>query len=184
MNDYVAIHQASDYSGAVIPDMIVKVTNVALPNITVSTPSAIPNFTAAARKNYFPIWIAPLTQIPYRIKTQYWTPTGMQSWYRFLFSHFQFRVTLWPSMSNYDLNLGYRTPISGTLGSKTITLSDNSDGNCQIYAALPGDLQKIEGQGIQHDIAGVHNGSEWVLQYLSTHAEAQLDGDNLLTFEG
>ena len=182
IGDYLAIHQASDYSGVVIPDMICQVTNVS--PLTVSTPIALPNWTAGARKNYFPVWIAPMTQIPYRIKTQYWSPTGMQSWYRFLFSHFQFRVKLWPANAAYNLNLGYRTPISGTLGSKTITLSDNSDGNCQIYAALPGDLQKIEGQGIQHDIAGVHNGSEWVLQYMATHAEAQLDGDNLLTFEG
>lgn len=186
VNDYIAIHQATDYAGVTISDQIVKVTNVALPNITVTRVSGalLPNFTAAARKNYFPIWIAPLTQIPYRIKTQYWSPTGMQSWYRFLFTHLQFGVTLWPSMSNYDLNLGYRTPITGTDGSKVITLADNSDGNCQIYSPMPGDLQRFEGQGIRYDIAGVHNGGEWVLQYLATHAEAQLDGDNLMTFEG
>jgi hypothetical protein len=186
VGDYVAIHQAAYYTGAAVVDFVGQITNITLPAITISKPATATmpaTWTASARGQYFPVWAAPLTQIPYRIKTQYWSPLGLSAWFRFLFTHMQFKVNLWPTKGNYNISLGYRTPIAAALATKTITLADNSDGNCQIYSPLPGTDQAFEGQGIRFDVSGVHNGGEWVLQYLAVHAEPQ-DGDNVMTFEG
>lgn len=183
--DKVTIHQAAYYNGQTIDDMICTVVSVNLPTVVVTKPATatIGNWTAAARKEYFPVWFAPLTAIPYRIKSQYWCPEALGQWYRFLFAHLVFKIKLLKSSTTYDLSLGYRTPISSTSPTKTVTLTDNSDGNCQIYAPLPGENQSFEGQGIRYDIAGLHNGGEWVLQYIGNHAEPQTQGDNLLHFE-
>ena len=192
--DLVCFSQIAAYTEASsLPDCIaqfVSYTGGAHPSITVTLPASVVSSYASSgwaptgNKEYFPIFFPRLTGVNWVVSTQYWTPNGMQAWYRWLFTHFQARVNLLPDQSGtaYQFNMAYQTPISSSPGSKTLTWVNNSDANCQIYSPLPGPNQQFEGQGIRHKLSGVHPGGSWVLQYMCIYGEPQ-EGDQLQIFE-
>lgn len=183
--DLVTFSQAAGYSQAAIPDCIATFVSLVGNVLTATLPAGVSfpaTFTAAGALNYIPLFFPKLAGIPWVISTQYWTPQGLQAWYRWLFTHLQLRVNLLPATLPYTFNMTYQTPISSSPGTKTLTLTNNSDANCQIYSPMPGPNQQFEGQGIRHKFSGVHPGGSWVLQYLCIYGEPQ-EGDQLQIFE-
>ena len=155
--------------------------------VTVKLPDTVwptfPTSLTLTSEKFFPIYLKLNNGIAWRMATNYWTPQGLNYWGYWQFVHMLFKVTVLPQLVSQTMAMTYRTPISRAAQSNTITFSDNSDGNFQVYSQLKSAAQSFEGQGVKFDFSGVQIGGEWVLQYLGVAAHA-IEGDNLQTFEG
>jgi hypothetical protein len=185
--DTIVFHQVQDYTGRTDqPDFVGKIVSVSLPDIVVQLPTELDatKYTAVSLSeiNYIPAWTTRFNGISYKILTQYWAPGGLAGWFRWLFLHLQFKVSLLPTISGETFTTTYKTPITGTSQANTISFVDNSDGNFQVQTPLIQDSQAAEGQGLKMDVSGVHIANQWTLQYISAKI-IPLDGDNLQTFE-
>ena len=155
--------------------------------MTVKLPDTVwptfPTSLTLTSEKFFPIYLKLNNGIAWRMATNYWTPQGLNYWGYWQFVHMLFKVTVLPQLVSQTMAMTYRTPISRAAQSNTITFSDNSDGNFQVYSQLKSAAQSFEGQGVKFDFSGVQIGGEWVLQYLGVAAHA-IEGDTLQTFEG
>ena len=188
--DKILVSQYLDYSGQTdFPDFvgIVSAANVAgwydvkLPaSVTVATPAS----TTLAVNNYTPIWTSRHNAITWALNGNYWSPTGLNAWAYFLFLHHQYKVNLIADDVGPQLIIAARTPISKGLLSRTATLVDNSDGNCQLYSQLLPSDQGFEGQAIKLNFSGTYLGHDWTMQYLGIDPFFIPEGDFLRMFEG
>ena len=187
VGDKVCIQQGAAYSDdATITDMIANISALGAGTIDIALPTGA-SFKSAATLDtdkYFPIWIDRHNQFPYYIETNYWTPKGIDYWTYWEFIHMLFRISLLTATANPQLTLSYRTPISDAAVSNTLTLTDNSDGHCQIWTPLKSSGQSFEGQALKWLISGNHIGHEWVLQYLGADIGGHQGEGTLLHFEG
>ncbi len=194
--DLIAVQQCDRYATSMASptDMICEVAavNRGAGTIDVILPDGVSfdaAITLATNNLYFPIYHAKtndtgLNGIPFEMSTFYWIPGGMGFWGYWLYLWFVAKVRLLASANPQAIAFSYRTPVSAAFSAtEMLDLTDNSDGNWQIYHQLaPGD-QNAEGQGIRFKLSGIQIGSEWVLQYVEAHANI-LDGEQLKIFEG
>lgn len=177
-SDFIATIAAINHSGGTV--------DLLLPTGATLDASA----TIAANNQFFPIWHATptapgLNGIPYVLDTKFWIPGGMTYWAYWLYLHMVFEL--------YDLipgpapaiSLTYQTPISnGTTQTDTLTLTNNSLNNCQIFHSMkPGPSSNFEGQGMKLTFSGVQLANFWVLQFIEAYAQLK-DGLQLKLFEG
>jgi len=193
----LCVQQGTDYSGeAGIADIFTQISakGGTFPNnyIEVVLPNELTSYFTGllVPSRYFPIYESVNNGISYIWESNFWVADGVKNFYRFLFSHLLFKLNLLPSSNNIPPNQGlqtiefsYKTPISKEFVSNTLTLSDNSAGNYQVYTQMRQDNQAAEGQGVRLRLSGVHLGTEWVLQYVGVDS-LLLEGDNLQYFEG
>ncbi len=194
VGDRLAIQQFNQYTAQTTGSNLIATisavnTGSGYLDITLPTGSVLPTITATFDK-YFPVWQATaeglgLNGISYQTKTNYWAPEGVNGYFFWLYCYLLAKVNLWATDLAIGPTLGYRTPTALATISDALTLTDNCDGNWQIYHPLtPGD-DNAEGQAIKFTISGAHIGHEWVLQYLEAHTRrTPLDGDPLKRFEG
>ena len=140
--------------------------------------------TTLAVNNYTPIWTSRHNAITWALNGNYWSPTGLNAWAYFLFLHHQYKVNLIADDVGPQLIIAARTPISKGLLSRTATLVDNSDGNCQLYSQLLPSDQGFEGQAIKLNFSGTYLGHDWTMQYLGIDPFFIPEGDFLRMFEG
>lgn len=193
----LCLQQGTDYSAqATIADIFTQISakGGTYPNnyIEVVRPLELDSyFTGTLTPDrYFPIYESLNNGISYIWETNFWVADGVKNFYRFLFAHLLFKLNLLPSSNKIPPNQGlqtidfsYKTPISKEYVENTLTLSENSAGNFQVYTQLKQLNQAAEGQGLRLKLSGVHLGTEWVLQYVGVDSTL-LDGDNLQHFEG
>jgi hypothetical protein len=154
--------------------------DVKLPTVT-----GTPNFSVTlASDKLAPMWTSRGNAITYNFTGNYWTPAGMNWWGNWLFLHHQYKlVTLLSTDTAPTITLSGRTPISKQTLSRTVTLTDNSDGNCQVYSQIFGADQGFEGQGLKLGWGGSYLGHDWILQYVAADTQP-MEGDQLQIFEG
>jgi len=185
VGDNFTIDAGSKYSNdSDVKDLLAKITAKGAGTIDFTLPSELSSFYTGSltQGRYFPIWV-PNNAIDYKMKTTLWTPGGLNYWALWKWLHMAFRVNLLPSDNAQTVNLIYNSLISSLSESNTITLTDNSIGHCQRWTHLKIGRESTQGQGIQLDLSGSHNGSEWVLQYLCAYSDP-MDTENLMHFEG
>jgi len=192
--DLITLQQLKQYATGLTQgdDMVASVVSVNTigGSIRVQLPTGA-NLDASAtlaQDQYFPVWHATTTGagingIPYLYKSNYWQPNGFSYWAYWLYVLTVMKTKLLPSTVPLTFNLSYRTPISLAELANSLTITNNSDNNCQIYHPMSIGNQNIEGQAIRYSLSGIQYGSEWVLQYLEAHA-SRLDGLQLKLFEG
>lgn len=196
--DKIALTQVGDYNTPMLTpsDFIGTVISTVAgtnPTIDISLPDGVTfdasvTVSLADHQYFFPIWHKAaagngINGFPYVIGSKYWIPGGMTYWANWLYLHQLYKLTeLFPDAGPYTLSLGYRTPISAATATETITLADNSDGNCQRLLPLPPGDQNFEGQGISLTFSGIQIASAWVLQYLHLYAQYK-DGMQMKLFE-
>lgn len=191
--DRLAIQQFNQYTGQTTgSDLIARISAVSTGSgyldITLPTGAVLPNI-AATYDQYFPIWqagtgtTAGLNSIAYQMKTNYWAPAGVNGYFFWLYCYLLAKVNLWISDLAIGPSLGYRTPTASGTVTDLLALTDNNDGNWQIYHPLTPGNDNAEGQAIRFIFSGNHIGHEWVLQYMEAHA-TPIPGDTLKRFEG
>ncbi len=188
----LAIQQFKKYTGSSTgDDLIASITavntgsgyiDIALPT-GATLPASAPTFD-----KYFPLWVATATGaglngINYQLKTNYWAPKGTNGYFFWLYCYLLAKVRLWLTDLAIGPTLGYRTPTAVGTVSDQLVLTDNNDGNWQIYHPLTPGNDNAEGQAIRFILSGSHIGHEWVLQYMEAHG-TPIDGDPLKRFEG
>jgi hypothetical protein len=194
VGDSIAIQQELDYTSSTLSnDFVATVaainTGAGTLDITLPTGAVLTN-ASLAYSTFFPFWQSTpagvgLNGFLYQLKSNYWAPAGVNGYFFWLYCYLLFKVRMWFGTAGRGVTLSYRTPTALALISDTLTLSDNSDGNFQVYHPLRPGNDNHEGQAIRFVLSGVHLGHEWVLQYLESHARSiEFDGDPLKRFEG
>ncbi len=194
IGDYLALQQAPEYSnGFSCDDMIAKITavntgsgyvDILLPTGATMAASLTPTFD-----KYFPFWQRTPTAvgqngIPYVIQTTYWTPTGINGYYWWLYWYLLAKMRLWATDVDIGWQLAFRGPTALDFITDPTVFQDNSDGNFQLYHPLRRGNDNMEGQGLKLKLSDAHIGHEWVLQYMEIHGTPYTDGDILKQFEG
>jgi len=194
VGDYLTLDQVADYAGAGLTlkdNMIAIIAALGAGTIDITLPDGVV-FDAAAtltHGQYLPVWhrtptAVGLNGIAWNLTSKYWTPGGLNLWAYWLYLYLVFKLELLASSFDQTINLQYRTPVSDALSAvDSLIITDNSNGNWQLYHPLAIGHQNIEGQGLKLVLSGIHIGSKWVLQYLEAHATA-LEGEQLKIFEG
>lgn len=199
VGDLIGLHQTSNYAngalalpsdfiGSVVAtDWIAGTVDIALPaGATIDAAVTISDHT-----KYLPMYHAAIAAngfsyngIAYKLGSKYWIPAGMSYWAIWAYLHMVFKLTnSVPTPAGVLVNIGYRTPVSGSPLTDVLKLTDNSDGNSQIWHPMSVGDQAIEGQGLQLTVSGVQLVGAWVLQYLQAFASPET-GDQLKIFEG
>jgi hypothetical protein len=196
VGDYVAIQNVAGYAPSITTatDMIAKVTAVDSVSryieIELPTGGVLPNATLT-QPNFFPVYHGGrLTDanpgvhgIKFQLSTNYWLPSGVADSWLWQFFYLLYKFTSWPSPIGAKMKLAYRTLRCGGFAEDELTLTDNSDGHCQIHHPLRPVQGSAQGQAIKYKISGVHIGQEWTLEYLEAHCLKER-GFTLKAFEG
>jgi hypothetical protein len=210
-NDLICIQNAKGYAPTLTlaDDMIAKVVAVsdASSYIDILLPDGGELDTTASLtgQTAFPIYhkkatAAGLHGITYLMQTNYWLPDGLANSWNWIYLYFLYRYIGIPTPSNpftglpqgEQMALTYRTLVANGTLSDTLTLVNNSDGNCQIHhpmrnVSLPGVIPKVSraanGQALKYALSGIHIGNPWTLEYLEAHCSKEI-GFTLKEFEG
>lgn len=192
VGDYIAIQQFKKYTGqATGDDLIATVSAIdtGAGTLTIKLPddATLPNCTPTERF-YFPIWHRAangdgLNGIPWQWETKYWMPTGVNNRWLWLWLYMFIKYTTWKKRPANTFTAAFRSPTSGDYVSDTITLTDNSDGNFQLFHGLKKGQTNNQGQAIKFKLSGSHIGEEWMIQYLEAHALDE-GGNFLKQFQG
>lgn len=166
------------------------------PNQILVFPSTGKNFPTSetlAFNKTFPIYVAEGTlsamtagvnSIDMSLTSQYWAPNGIYSWWLYLYTHFLFRVALLKPETSNKVTVAYQGMLdNGANVTNTLTLTDNSRGNCQILNSVAPLQNQVSGQGMKFTMTTTHIGGIWSLQYLGIDVVPQ-PIDELRTFEG
>ncbi len=194
VGDLIALQQTRKYASSLTAasDMVAEVAAITSTSLDITLPdgASLDGTATLTFDQYFPFWQATPTGtgqngFAYSMITNYWMPAGTNGYFFWLYAYLLLKVRLWAGTAGREIDLGYRTPTALATLTDSLTMSDNSDGNFQVYHPLrPGDDNQ-EGQGIKFIMSGVHIGHEWVLQYMEAHARSiEFDGDPLKRFEG
>ncbi len=212
VNDLICIQNAKGYAPALstATDMIAKITavNNGSSYIDILLPTGGDISTASLDgQTAFPIYqcksnfsAAGLHGITYQVATNYWIPTGgdkpyqasgMSEAYLWMYLYFLFRYTGIPTPTNPLTNLptgaqtalSYRTPAGGGYATDTLSLTNNSDTNCQIHHPMRNENLAAAGQALKYRLSGIHIGNPWTLEYLEAHCQL-ISGFTLKQFEG
>lgn len=191
VGDLIAMQQTTRYAASISPasDMVAEIAALGAGTIDITLPADASLDTGSLTFNeYFPIWHKTpsgngLNGFPWQIKTGYWMPEGVVGYFLWLYCYTMYGVNIWASDVPLSYSFAYRSPTSTGYQTDTITLTDNSDGTCQVYHPLTIGNDAMEGQAIKLLLSGTHIGHQWLLQYLEQYARP-IDGDPLLRFEG
>jgi len=169
------------------PDGIYTITASGADYIEITRQSAAADIPAGAlnEHEYFPVWLGSSQSIAVVLKSQYWVPGGMDFWGRWLYCHTSYQVSLVfdQTGTGYDISARYYS-LSGTdYGSQTITLSDNSRGNCQILNSIPFTKDNASGQGIAYECVFSQLAGEYKMQYIGFDVSPE-DKSNIRYWEG
>lgn len=190
--DFVSFQNAQSYAPALAAgsDMVALVTAVTATTLDITLPTSgdIDAAATLTQGNALPIWhkaaaAKGLHGITYQIQTNYWLPTGVvDAWYwRYLY--LLFKYSGWPSPTGAQIALAWRVLRCGGFVGDTLTLSNNSDGHCQVLHALKHDARSSNGQALKFKLSGIHIGDQWTLEYLEAHCTRE-KGFTLKEFEG
>lgn len=188
---YISIQQFKKYTGQTTgDDIFAKVASVGTGTITITMPTGatLPNVTLSNTKLFFPIWHrtasgAGLNGISWQMSSKYWMPAGVDYNAIWRWIYMFFKYVDWYKVDHQTLSMAYRTPSGADFITDTISFSDNSDSNCQIYHALQEGGLNNQGQAIKLKLSGIHLAEEWVLQYLQAYTDAE-KGDILKMYQG
>jgi hypothetical protein len=162
---------------------IVKAKDNAAKWIDVEFTTTVPNYTAADFTKRIPLYTDDIHSFLWVLETQLWCPGGLKFWWRWLYAYTLWRVGLLPAATGPSVTFEHRTPQSGNYVSRTITLTDNSRGSCQIHSQMVNTNMAAEGQALQVRFSGSHNGDEWTLQDFAVEAEP-MEAGSIRMFEG
>lgn len=179
----------SKYTGdtSTNPDGVYTIIGNGANYIDITRQSASADIPAGSynENEYFPVWIGSTAGIPVVLQSQYWAPGGMDFWGRWVYCHTSYQVDLvfdQPDTS-YDIPVRYYS-LSGTdYSTQTITISDNSRGNCQVLNSIPFTKDNASGQAIAYECVFTHYAGQWKLQYLGLDVAPQ-DKANIRFWEG
>lgn len=187
IGDRVVLPNPSQYAGsaAAIPACkgIVKDKNNGAKWIDVEFTVSVPNYSAANFTKNIPLYTDDIHSFTWALETQLWAPGGLKAWWLWLYAHTLWRVGLLPAATGPTVLFQHRTPQSGNYVSRTLSLTDNCRGSCQIHSQLVNTNMAAEGQALQVKLSGSHNGDEWTLQDFAVEAEAMETG-SIRMFEG
>ena len=192
VNDFLAFQNVNGYSDATLGnDFIAKIlaVDVGASEITIAMPTGASLSDAAlVGPNFFPAYHRGALDagnhgITYQIQTNYWLPGGVDVAWLWQYIYMMFKYTPWPAPTVNQLALAYRTLVCGGFIVDNLTLTDNSDGNCQIFHQLRNTESAALGQALKYRFAGVHIGHQWTLEYLEAHCVPD-KGYTLKEFEG
>jgi hypothetical protein len=188
--DKLLVHQYSNYTErSDWPDFVGVVYAKTATYIDVTFPTSFgPVYPSVSfnltEDKLMPIWTSRHNKIPFNLATTYWAPGGMNWWAYWAFLHHQYKVALIADNAGPLVNLSSRTPISAALVTRSVTLVNNSDGNCQLYSHLLPTDQGFEGQALKLAFAGDYLGHDWTMQFVGVDCIPLADGDYLQHFEG
>lgn len=169
------------------PDGIYTITASGSDYIEVTRQSASADIPAGSyhENEYFPVWIGSAAGIPVVMQSQYWAPGGMDYWGRWLYCHTSYQVDLTYDQpgTSYDIPVRYYSLPGTDYGTKTITLSDNSRGNCQVVNSIPFTKDNASGQAIAYECQFTHYAGQWKMQYLAFDVAPQ-EKANIRYWEG
>lgn len=192
--DLITIHQAYDYYSSLsptVPDMKVLVTAVGAGTIDFELPTGgLINDGSPTYDSYFPIWHEAangglgLNGFAYAMELNYWAPGGLGYGALWQYIYFLAKFNEWPAPEPTTFELDYKTPVSpGYLDTPdVIEMEENTDGHFQRMWRMQLGNENTQGNALRLKVSGVHNGQEWVLQFIKLFA-AQLDANYLKTFE-
>ncbi len=184
----LTIQQGEEYTDeSTILDLVAPIASTDAGNgtIDITLPddaSAFIGSDSLGDTTYLPIYVSGIHGFDYVAETQYWSPMGLNWWGYWEYIHMLFKINLLLGTAP-SVTLGYESPIAGAIAETTITMSDNSGGNFQVWTALRAALEATEGQSLKMKFSGTHNGHEWMLQYLGADIKTVV-ADNLMRFEG
>lgn len=169
------------------PDGIYTITAAGADYIEVTRQSASADIPAGAlnENEYFPVWLGTSQSIACVLKSQYWVPAGMDFWGRWLYCHTSYQVSLVYDQvgTSYDLPVRYYSLPGTDYSTQTITLTDNSRGNCQILNSIPFTKDNASGQGVAYECVFSHLAGEFKLQYIAFDVAPE-DKANIRFWEG
>lgn len=177
------------YSGddSTNPDGIYTITGSGANYIEVERQSASADFPATTytTENYFPVWVASEHSISMTLQSQFWAPAGINFWGRWLYCHYSYQVNLTYDQggTNYQIAAKYYSLPGTDSATQTLTISDNSRGNCQILNAIPYTKDNASGQAVRLELTATHLAGEWNLQYLAFDVAPQ-EKANIRYWEG
>lgn len=202
VNDLICIQNAKGYAPSLTlaDDMIAKITaiNNASNYIDILLPDGAA-FDAAASltgQTAFPVYqkhptTAGLHGITYLMQTNYWLPDGVSSSWYWLYLYFMFRYSGIPTPtdpftgrpSGEQILLTYQSLVCEAAISDTLSLVNNSAGQCQIHHPMRNVGRAASGQALKYALSGIHIGNPWTLEYLEAHCRPEA-GFTLKEFEG
>jgi len=176
VGDVVSIPSMSAYSeesNAI--DGLWEVTNKGADYFDATDPTGASSWAGASltRDKYFPVYFPRTHGISWNLESNQWCPAGLRNFWKWYMFHLEFMVDLLTSTSDQTITVEYRTNVSDTYGSRTLTVSDNSNGYYQTLSqTVPTNLRHF-GQAFQLRISGSHLGGMLLLQYVAVEGEPQ-----------
>lgn len=183
----IALQNVKDYATSITrcDDMIASVVaiNSTTGTIDIALPAgAVMDATAVlAVKTYFPIWNSVQNSINWKLKSCYWMPEGPRGFFYWNYLYILAKLRLWASDIPLSFDMNHRSPTSTATTDDIITLTNNSDGNCQIYKRLSLGADAMEGNALRYIFSGVHIGHEWLIQFIETR-NTRISGEVLFQF--
>ncbi len=202
VNDLISFQNVKGYAPSLTAatDMLAKVTaiNNGSSYLEISLPDggALDSSATLTGQTAFPIYqmkpaAAGLHGITYLMQTNYWMPDGVANSWIWQYLYFLFRFLGLPTPTDpftgtgisESIALTYRSLVCEGAISDTLTLVNNSDGNCQIHHPLRNAGRAALGQALKYALSGIHIGNPWTLEYLEAHCRPE-NGFTLKEFEG
>lgn len=202
VNDLISVQNAKGYAPSLTlaTDMIAKVTAInnasSYMDILLPTGASWDASATLTGQTAFPIYqmhptTAGLHGITWSFLTNYWLPNGISEAYYWQYLYFLFRYLGIPTPTNAFTGLPQGEQLTLTYGSlvcraaltDTLSLKNNSSGNCQIHHPLRNEGRAANGQALKYGLSGIHIGNPWTLEYMEAHCLKE-QGFTLKEFEG
>jgi hypothetical protein len=125
------------------------------------------------RDKYFPVYFPRTHGIDWVLESNQWCPGGLKNFWKWYMFHVSFLADLLTAAASQTITAEYRTNVSDQYGSRTLTVSDNSNGYFQALSqTVPTNLRHF-GQAFQLKLSGSHIGGILLLQYVAVEGEPQ-----------